>query len=80
MATDLGGLVDAENGLISCRISIEPEICQLELERVFARCWPLLCHESQIPQPGDFLTTCAATMPAMPPPSPVLLSRLDLRQ
>ena len=30
MATNLGGLIDAENGLISRRIFIEPEIYQQE--------------------------------------------------
>jgi hypothetical protein len=48
MATDLGRLVDADNGLISRRIFIEPEIYAQELERIFARCWLFLCHESQI--------------------------------
>ena len=54
METDTLGLVDAENGLVSRRIFIEPDIYQQELERVFARCWLFLCHETQIPQPGDF--------------------------
>ena len=51
METDTLGLVDAENGLVSRRIFIEPEIYQQELVRIFARCWLFLCHESQIPQP-----------------------------
>jgi hypothetical protein len=38
MTTNLGGLIDAENGLISRRIFIEPEIYAQELERTFARC------------------------------------------
>ena len=52
METDTLGLVDAENGLVSRRIFIEPDIYQRELERIFARCCLFLCHESQIPSPA----------------------------
>jgi 3-phenylpropionate/trans-cinnamate dioxygenase subunit alpha len=57
MGADTLGLVNAEKGLISRRIFIEPDIYQQELERIFTRCWLFLCHDSQIPQPGDFFTT-----------------------
>ena len=57
MATNLKQLVDADNGLINRRIFVDREIYQQELERIFARCWLFLCHESQIPQPGDFFAT-----------------------
>jgi len=57
MSTDMLKLVDAENGLISRRIFIEQEIYEQELKQIFARCWLFLCHDSQIPQPGDFFTT-----------------------
>ena len=46
MVTEMKGLVDVERGLVSRRIFIEREIYEQELERIFARCWLFLCHES----------------------------------
>jgi len=57
MTAEIAALVDAEHGLISRRIFIEPEVYEAELRQIFARCWLFLCHDSQIPHLGDFMTT-----------------------
>ncbi|MBV1903835.1 MAG: Rieske 2Fe-2S domain-containing protein [Marinosulfonomonas sp.] len=53
----LNQLVDHENGVIDRRIFWDEEIYKLELERIFARCWLMVGHDSQIPEPGDFVTS-----------------------
>ncbi len=53
----MGDLVDAERGLISREIFVNEEVYRQEQERIFARVWLFLGHESQIPQPGDFFTS-----------------------
>ena len=38
------------------RLFTDPEIFELEMERIFEGNWIYLCHESQIPRPHDYIT------------------------
>jgi len=49
-------LLNLKEGLVSRQIFFSEEIYRQELERIFARCWLFLAHESQIPEPGDYVT------------------------
>ena len=68
--SDIGSLVNAEEGLVSRHIFSDPGVYELELERVFARCWQFLGHESQIRRPGDFFSAYLGE-------DPVLVGRQD---
>jgi ethylbenzene dioxygenase alpha subunit len=52
-----GGLVSADHVWQSRRIFHDRDIYEQELAQIFNRCWLFLCHESQIPERGDFLRT-----------------------
>jgi phenylpropionate dioxygenase-like ring-hydroxylating dioxygenase large terminal subunit len=51
------GLVDLASGQISREIFVNEAIYQEELERVFARSWLFVGHESQVPNPGDYFVS-----------------------
>ena len=53
----LGDLVNLDEGLISREIYVNEEIYKQELEQVFARAWLFIGHESQVPNPGDFVVS-----------------------
>lgn len=57
---NLEQLADFERGTLSRRVYWDDLVYQQELEKIFGRCWLFLGHESQLPKPGDFLTTYMA--------------------
>lgn len=48
---------EIKQGLLDRSIFSSQEIYERELERIFARCWLFVGHESQIPRPNDFITS-----------------------
>jgi phenylpropionate dioxygenase-like ring-hydroxylating dioxygenase large terminal subunit len=47
-------LFDPTTGVLDRRVLSDEALYQLELERIFARSWNFMCHDSQIPEPGDY--------------------------
>lgn len=54
---DVRDLIDVGNGVQKKSIYWDEELYRLELERIFARSWLFLVHESEIAKPGDFFST-----------------------
>src|SRR5215208_8471501 len=53
--------IDPERGTISREIYVNPDIFEQEMEQIFQRCWLFLGHESQLPDPGDFVMSRMGT-------------------
>jgi len=53
----LSSLVDLDNGLINRELYTNPDIYKQEMEQIYARCWLFVGHESQVPNPGDFMVS-----------------------
>jgi len=51
----LSDTVQPELGRIPMFIYSDPDVYQLELERIFGRAWLFVAHESELPAAGDFV-------------------------
>jgi phenylpropionate dioxygenase-like ring-hydroxylating dioxygenase large terminal subunit len=54
-----------EPGRIHRRVYADPNIFELEMERIFGRAWLFVGHASQVPHPGDFFTTELGRQPVV---------------
>lgn len=54
-----------EDWQVSGRIYTDPTLFAIEQQRVFAATWLYVAHESQLREPGDYLTTYAGTQPVI---------------
>src|ERR1700716_1165425 len=52
-------------GRVNRRLYTDPEIFDLELERIFGSAWIYVGHESQVRNPGDFLATRIGRRPLL---------------
>ena len=58
-------LVDVKQSTQAKKIFGDQEVYDLELERIFGRCWLFLAHECQLEKTGDFITTTMAEDPVV---------------
>ncbi len=62
---NLQDLVSETGGFISRRVYVDPEIFELEQERLFRKTWLFLAHESELPRAGDYVTRNLAGEPVV---------------
>jgi phenylpropionate dioxygenase-like ring-hydroxylating dioxygenase large terminal subunit len=53
-AIDVDRCYDNSTGILDRRIFSDENIYQQELKKIFGRAWNFICHESQIPDSGNF--------------------------
>jgi phenylpropionate dioxygenase-like ring-hydroxylating dioxygenase large terminal subunit len=53
--TPLRSLIDYDKREVSMRLLADPEVFRLEMKNLFGKNWTLLGHESEIPEPGDYI-------------------------
>jgi phenylpropionate dioxygenase-like ring-hydroxylating dioxygenase large terminal subunit len=61
----LADLVAPDGSSVDRRVFADQEVYAAELERIFARSWLYLAHESQLAAAGDFLTTTMGETPVI---------------
>ncbi len=55
-AIDVSTCYDESTGTLDRRIFSDEGIYQEELKQIFGRAWNFICHDSQIPEAGNFFT------------------------
>jgi 3-phenylpropionate/trans-cinnamate dioxygenase alpha subunit len=54
---EIEALFDPATGRLDRRVLSDETIYRLELERIFARGWNFMCHDSQLKAPGEYLVS-----------------------
>src|SRR5262245_6632838 len=62
-AEDISQLV--QPGRVHRKLYTDPEIFELEMQRIFGRAWIYVGHESQVKKPGDYFATRIGRRPVV---------------
>jgi benzoate/toluate 1,2-dioxygenase alpha subunit len=54
-----------EPGRVHRRVYSDPDVFEAEMERIFGRAWLFVGHASQVPNPGDYITTDLGRQPVI---------------
>jgi phenylpropionate dioxygenase-like ring-hydroxylating dioxygenase large terminal subunit len=57
--------VDMQRGLVSRDIFVSDDVLHAEMGRIFERTWLFLAHETEIPNPGDYVARNLAQAPVV---------------
>lgn len=60
---DPGSLIESER--VHRRVYVDPDLFELEMDLIFGRSWIYVGHESQVPNPGDYVTTQVGRQPVI---------------
>jgi phenylpropionate dioxygenase-like ring-hydroxylating dioxygenase large terminal subunit len=52
-------------GTVPVWVYVDPDVYQLELERLFQRSWLFVAHEDEVPQKGDYVTRTMGEQPVI---------------
>ncbi|MCX2933742.1 aromatic ring-hydroxylating dioxygenase subunit alpha [Mycobacterium sp. CVI_P3] len=55
--------VRPDEGKILGRVYVDPDVHRDEIERIWKKSWLYAGHESEVPEPGDYLTRTVGTVP-----------------
>ena len=54
-----------EPGRVHRRVYTDPDLFELEMERIFGHAWLFVGHDSQVPNPGDYISTELGRQPVI---------------
>ena len=57
---------DPSDGTLDRRVFADQALYDLELKNIYARAWNFMCHESQIPNTGDYFISKRCFAPTLP--------------